>query len=343
MSEHRIKPKNARNMVKSPMKLVSKSASSSVALPDMPMVNISALANGSLAGAASKGLGGGSGGGIGTGIGPGRGGGKNMVSLFGMRGFNAPGLVGSIYDIKKFKNGSNSPAAPHGAGIGPYKAVANQFINSGWQESVLRGKYWESPTKLSLQQVLIPLRRGNAGEAPAAFEVPKMEASRWIVHYKGTVKAPFTGKMRFVGMADDWIVVRWQDKNVLVAGYGNSTIGRYGAASKTGGKPAPPPPGVGQTWPYLDRPPMQSGAWLNVVKGSEYRIEIAMGETPGGEFCAVLAFQKGDAKSLLHLFRMTGGDLPKAATDGSKGQIPKNVDLTGGEFIWEPKMPKSSR
>ncbi|MDR2982621.1 MAG: hypothetical protein LBV12_10295 [Puniceicoccales bacterium] len=85
--EHKIKPKNARNMVKTPSKITVKGSSSSIALPDMPNMGISAFESGMLDGGSSKGFGGGSGGGIGTGQGLGVGGGKNMVGKFimGMR------------------------------------------------------------------------------------------------------------------------------------------------------------------------------------------------------------------------------------------------------------------
>jgi hypothetical protein len=182
----------------------------------------------------------------------------------------------------------------------------------------------------------MPLRKGNAVEAPTAFQAPSIKPSRWIVHYKGAVKAPFSGKMRFVGMADDWIVVRWQRQLKLNAGY--DQMGSYAV-----GKNTKPPPGVGATFPYHDRPPMQSGPWFTVSKGNEYPMEIAMGETPGGEFCAVLAFQKENENSPLYLFRMQGGELPKILTDGSKGAIPPNVDISGGGMIWEPKMARPTR
>jgi hypothetical protein len=339
MSEHRIKPKNARNNVKTPTRLVSKSASASVSIPDMPNLNMSALKSGNLAGATSKGLGGGAGGGIGSGIGPGRGGGKNMVSLFGTSGFNTPGLVGTLFDIKQTTGGTFKDP-----GVGGYVTAVQKFISSGWSESFLRANYFESKQKLTLQQVLMPLAKGNASEAPTAFEAPSIKPSRWIVHYKGAVKAPFSGKMRFVGMADDWITVRWQKQPKLIAGY--NLMGTYTSAKPSGGKNAKapaPPAGVGDTFPYLNRPPMQSGPWFTVTKGTEYDMEIAMGETPGGEFCAILAFQKENEKSPLYLFRMSGGPLPTMVTDGSKGEIPKNVDNTGGGMIWEPKMARASR
>jgi len=323
MNEHRIKPKHARQQVRSPNKLLVKGAATSVSLPEMPSMNMAALADGNPLGAASKGLGGGAGGGEGGGIGVGRGGGRNMVSLFGTRGFDVPGLTGKFYDIKQTRNG-----ALRDPGIPGYVAVCNRFVSSGWSESVLE-KYYVSPEKLSLQQFIIPVRQGNAGEAPAAFQAKGVKASRWIVHYKGSVTAPFTGKFRFVGMADDWLTVRWSGKLGLVSGY--NLIGTYPGKN--------PPKGVGDRYPYgFGRPAFFTGPWIEVREGESYPMEIAIGETPGGEFCGVLAWQKSNSNSPLYLFRMAKGELPKEATDGSKGNIPSNVQLDGGGVIWTPKM-----
>ncbi|MDR2845354.1 MAG: hypothetical protein LBV28_04585 [Puniceicoccales bacterium] len=332
MSEVRVQPRNAKAMVKTPSKLVAKGAASSISLPDMPSINMSSLTTGSLLGAGSKGSGGGAGGGSGGGIGPGSGG-AHKVSLFGSSGYGVAGLTGTFYDLKQSAKGGGG----NGKNDGKYLENARKFA-ANWDEGFLARNFFQSPQKLSLQQMLIPLRHGNAGEAPAAFEAPNVAPSNWIVHYKGTVTVPFTGKFRFVGMADDWIVVRWNRKLALTSGYGNSMVASYNIP-----KNGKPPAGVGASFPYLDRPAMQSGPWISVSKGATCDIEIAMGETPGGEFCAILAFQKDDDKSPLYLFRVSKDPIPKEATDNSKGAIPQNVQLDGGGFIWTAAKATGAR
>jgi hypothetical protein len=81
---------------------------------------------------------------------------------------------------------------------------------------------------------------------------------------------------------------------------------------------------------------MRCSPWLEVKEGSQYPLEIALGEEPGGEFYAYLAFEKATDKGNLHLFRMAGGKLPEALTNGSMGEIPKNINLSGGDVIWTP-------
>ena len=80
-TQHKIKPKNVKSLAKTTTRITSKSASASIALPDMPnSASASSMISGAMAGGSSKGFGGGSGGGIGVGRGMGSGGGKNFVA-----------------------------------------------------------------------------------------------------------------------------------------------------------------------------------------------------------------------------------------------------------------------
>jgi hypothetical protein len=80
-TQHKIKPKNVKSLAKTTTRITSKSASASIALPDMPnSASASSMVSGAMAGGSSKGFGGGSGGGIGAGRGMGSGGGKNFVA-----------------------------------------------------------------------------------------------------------------------------------------------------------------------------------------------------------------------------------------------------------------------
>lgn len=80
-TERKVQPKNVKSLAKTTTRITSKSASASIALPDMPnSASASSMISGAMAGGASKGFGGGSGGGIGTGRGMGSGGGKNFVA-----------------------------------------------------------------------------------------------------------------------------------------------------------------------------------------------------------------------------------------------------------------------
>lgn len=86
-TQHKIQPKNVKSLAKTTTRITSKSASASIALPDIPnSASASSMVSGAMAGGASKGFGGGAGGGIGAGKGMGSGGGKN---------FNAKPVLGA--------------------------------------------------------------------------------------------------------------------------------------------------------------------------------------------------------------------------------------------------------
>ena len=77
--EHKVTPKNAKNLAKTTARITSKSSTAAVSLPDLPTTSVSSIMTGMTAGGASKGFGGGSGGGIGSGKGVGVGNGRNFV------------------------------------------------------------------------------------------------------------------------------------------------------------------------------------------------------------------------------------------------------------------------
>ena len=77
--DHKVVPRQAKAVAKNASRITSKSATASVALPDLPTTAMASMMTGMTAGGASKGFGGGSGGGIGSGKGVGVGNGRNFV------------------------------------------------------------------------------------------------------------------------------------------------------------------------------------------------------------------------------------------------------------------------
>ncbi|MBR5895240.1 MAG: hypothetical protein IKZ13_06845 [Akkermansia sp.] len=156
----------------------------------------------------------------GSGLGSGQGGGS--------------ALEGTFYDLKQTGKGRSrkvSDLATKG-GDGTlninrnkyYEAISN-FLNKGWSVSQL-SKYYESPNKLYASNFYMPV--ALARYAPIAYQVgdnkkPQnqwmCQPSGWCVVYRGKVRAPKTGKFRFIGMGDDCIAVRFNRKLVLEGGY----------------------------------------------------------------------------------------------------------------------------
>lgn len=261
-----------------------------------------------------------------------------MVSLFGTRSFDTPGLVGRFYDLKQSATKKNL-----GTNNEVYLKNVATFFAKGWDDNWLAKNFFTAPNRLSISQFLIPYM--PAASAPASFEV-KVAPSKWIAHYKGSVKAPFTGKFRFVAVADDWIYVRWNKKNVVGHMHSRDATG-YLPRSAQGN-----PYGTGKRHPdTLQRSSagiggqaFAYGEWIDVKEGEYYPIEVAIGETPGGIFWAFLAYELKNERGKLCLFRMSRGVLDLAAFEeqarklGGTGGVAARIDYSGGKYIWEPKM-----
>ncbi len=336
--EHKLKSR--MTMVKSPARIVSKSASASVTLPTTPTTNTASFASGLSAGGMSKGVGGGSGGGEGTGIGIGKGGGRNFVSLFGARGPNVPGLPGTFYDIKLTKSGGESKYSAENTNNDYLNQILRPFLTN-WDVNKLGNNFFKAPDNLVAAQLFIPVQ--SSGAAPKAYGVEdKCKPNRWICHYKGSVTAPKTSRFRFWVYADDVCVVRWNNK--IYADNGWTTLGLPGVGGGNYAMEKSPFKEVdgslrkqGKSNQIIFRP----GPWFDTVKGREYPIEILMGDV-GGLFGSYVLLEEAKPNSTegddkLFLFRMSADELPAELKDDTK----LGVDLGGKELIWRAKAGKS--
>ncbi len=343
--EHKLQPKNAKNLAKTSARITSKSSSATLALPDIPTTSSPSLISGMTGGGSSKGFGGGSGGGIGSGKGAGVGNGKNFVGLFGAK-FGISGLTGTFYDLKQDKDKVPTKCASRETGIGPYREAVHEFLNANWNPIKLR-RYYVAPENLILSQLFIPSR--GAGEAPKAFNVEKdCQPSRWVVHYKGNVKVPQDVPFRFVGSGDDWLIVRWDGKIALDAGYEFFEAGAggdYKDFKKT----------VDDKFP-INRAPgglahLCAGPWITETRGKVVPIEILFGETPGGVFDVYLTIEVAKSKQKvkgeyegegkLKLLRFNSEPVPEELTKGTQ-RLP-NFDWEAEGWIFEAAKATGSR
>ena len=342
----RVQPKNPKAVAKNTARITSKNSNAAIALPDLPNSSVASLNTGMMGGGSSKGFGGGSGGGIGSGMGVGRGNGKNFVSVFGSK-TAVNGLPGTFYDFKQNKAGKPTPmmgGAPekfgdpsNSAAIGLYNKEVDEFLGKGFSISSL-SNIFRAPDTLLASQIFIP--PCPATEAPKAYGVDKeCKPSRWIAHYRGAVKAPQTGKFRFVGSGDDFMVVRWNRKIALDSGYQQFLVGAENVYKDFGGKKCD------ETHPSKLGKPMRCGPWISVTKDAEVPLEVVIGETPGGTFYAVLCIEvmapNGKAEGSLKLFRLTTDELPEAIKAGHPS-VP-NVDMVAEGWIFKPTKATVAR
>ncbi len=340
--EHKMQPRNAQNLARNASRITSKSATASVALPDLPTTSTPSLMSGLTGGGSSKGFGGGSGGGIGAGKGIGVGNSRNFVGLFGAK-FGANGLVGTFYDIKQTKQRKATAAAPYPAGMAPYREAIRDFLNANWNPGKF-DRYYRADEPLLMSQLFIPGRGADA--APKAFGVEnEVQPSRWLIHYKGTVKAPQTGTFRFVGSGDDWLIVRWNRKIAFDEGYETFEVkgGDYKDFDQKIDLQVP-----------IDRNPggrgyLKAGPWINVRKGDAIPVEILMGEGPGGVFDVYLAIEVAKPKKeknefvgegSLKLFRTTNDPIPEEIQNPGRGL---NIDMQAEGWVFEATKAGAGR
>ena len=173
--EHKLQPKDAKNLAKNQARITTKNTNSSITLPDLPANSTPSLTTGLTSGGSSKGLGSGSGGGIGSGKGIGVGNGKNFVGLFGAK-FGGAGLTGTFYDLKQ--DPDRKPTEMMGGkpevcgdpsnaqAVKLFVKQAHAFVDARWSEQKLHG-FYQAPEKLSATQFFIPRRQATA--APEAY------------------------------------------------------------------------------------------------------------------------------------------------------------------------------
>jgi hypothetical protein len=297
-----------------PAKRITTTAMTKVALPEMPaMPTMDNSPMSKMAGMTPGGLGMTMGGG-GTGGGSGGGGG---VPFFGLR--NAKGLAGTFIDLKQAPDhkptgiGKDPSKVPYHDL--PYEAAVKQFVSSGFQKTAVE-RFFQGSSPIFAQQIFIP--GIHAEDGPKAFSLEKVvQPSRWVVVYRGKVRAPESGTFRFVGWADDVLVVRFNRNLVLDGSFANVSSWRRKRVYR-------------YDFPHsgFAYDGFVVGDAVSVTKDLTYDIEIMIGESPGGHFYAQLLMEKVGEKyqkdkagnPILPIFRVA--DVPPPDVSKSLGSVP---------------------
>ncbi|MCW1914136.1 hypothetical protein OJ996_11150 [Luteolibacter sp. GHJ8] len=346
-------------------RIVAMDAPARIVLPESS--DLSALAaveslGGSLSGGlGGSGSGGGKGSGTGDGFGDGRGSGagngSGLRNPFGLIDADSNALVGQFYDLKQKKDGT-----PTNYGENEALGVITDFVTKGgWNRKILED-YYKAPNTLYQTQFYIPIM--SAALAPEAFGcADKVKPVNWVALYRGYITPPKSGKYRFVGRADNVMVVRFNRKIVLDGGdysagvskpiwdptsisvlrgtSGNKDLERE---MRRGGFDIPVKsydyPTTGQ---YNERGGVMVGKDITVRAGQRYPVEILLSEL-GGLFGASLLIEEQGAEykkdsngsPILPLFRLDPG-LPTSPKE-NRGSPPYDPEgpvwkVVPGEFI----------
>ena len=184
----------------------------------------------------------------------------------------------------------------------------SKFFQSGWNPATL-SNYYSPKQKLYASSFYLP--QASAGYAPFAYNCQDVcQDAAWICIYRGRVRAPKTGKFRFIGTGDDYLGVRFNKQVVLESGYripslynkdnpqrwwvsGAGVKDRHWKEVRSGNlkgfegyelinhiKEIP-------SW-NSNLGGLTAGKTFDVKEGQVYPIEVAISEIPGGAFGFVL-------------------------------------------------------
>jgi len=306
-SEVQHKVKQRTTTAPAPNKRITTTSSvATVALPDMPNIpnNFGPSITGAMGSGgfgAAGGLGGGGSGGGGSGGGKGKG--FSKINFFGLHGGKeTEGLVGTFYDLKQ-----NARREPNSMELTDVEKGSERMDNStprnreyiesvrkfskGWSKGMLE-KFFKAPQKLVAAQIMIPRMKADA--APKEYGVEKECAPRrWIAYYEATVLPPRDGRFRFRGICDDIMLVRMNGQNVL-----------DGSLQDICMKEANSEPAVTSQ--------LRAGKWMNLRKGVPMKMELLIGECPGGVFYAILCLEEEGVKypDGYPVFQLKAGPIP---------------------------------
>ena len=327
--EHKVQMAKKQSTMSAPAmaKRITSTGFSKVSLPEMPAMPKLAAPPVKMSGAGGADVGFNPGGMTAS---SGSGAGGAAVPFFGFRESKGGGaLVGKFYDLKQLKNGTPSKLDEQNG----FSGEIAKFVN-GWNESTFE-KYFVGPNPLYTTQIFIP--KINSDQGPLAFGLGgRVQPKMWAVHYKGNVIPTESGTFRFVGMADDILVVRFNGRVVLDCG--SMTPSGQPPQSFYAGAGLQLDPKMGW-YKGLGR-----GDPVQVNGGESYPMEVLIGEWPGGDFKAWLMIEKEgvqyekDAKGspILPIFKLSDStvthpvsEAPVFAKNGPVWKAEKAKDAAG--------------
>lgn len=233
------------------------------------------------------------------------------VSEYGSSKATDSALIGILYDCKQDQQRQRKPMNQR-----LYDELLNEFLSSGWDETVLN-RYYRVSDPLYTSQIYIPLSRASG--APKAFDVEDVvEPSYWLIHYKGQVTPPGSGRWRFWGYGSEVCSVAVNGKLVLASNWvEDSKLHPIPLPGLKWESSAPPGRSV-------HRGLLTASTWLTLQAGEVLDLDVLIGERAGGNFCAVLLIEKEgesyetrDGHPLYHVFQLAPYQTP-AAKDSRK-------------------------
>ena len=239
---------------------------------------------------------------------------SGFSTIFGNTSPLAGALEGTFIDFKQDRSRDNPPSKG-------WMDTGKDFMRN-YKLREFR-KFFNAPQKLYATHFYIPLM--GADQAPRAYGVEQIvQPSNWVAVYQGKFRSLKGGTFRFVGTADDLLIVGVESKTVLFAGFTEFNPSDW----KPNDEPNQKGPPVSE---YL--PKLTEGHWFKLAPGEAKDLSVVIGEIPGGEFaCYLFIEEKGieyekadDGRPILPIFKLKNlsqSDRNLILSDGYS----KNVD-----------------
>ena len=241
-------------------------------------------------------------------------------------------FVGTFYDFKRDRSGRPIPMSDV-----QFVDAMIKFNSKGWKPSSI-ARYYQSPKKLYATNFMIPLLKSSM--APTAFDEDDTIGYAWMVLYKGDLVYPEDIKFRFWGHGDDVLMVRVDGKIVLNANWednnrGTRLIGGNWVSSAT----------KNRQW-YMGNNLAWGGDWIELKAGVPKKMEVVIGEVPGGQFCAMLVVEVEGAeyehnRQSQPIFPMFKTEYPThdVADAILEHLVPGEADVFGGPIFKDFAVP----
>lgn len=222
-------------------------------------------------------------------------------SMFGSTRAAKDALKGYLYDFKQNNKGKElryNPATESFADI-VNRAEKKLFSARAFED------YFKAPNELYLNHLAIAFSPASLG--PEYFGAKDtIKPSGWVAVYRGLITAPESGKFRFRGASDDYMVIMVGGKKVLAASWPDlqSWTSQNFSPGKMKGSDASP----------LGSAKLYAGEWMSLSAGRSQEIVIAIGERPGGKVGFLLEIEQqgvdyrsnAEGRTILPLFTTRG-------------------------------------
>lgn len=218
----------------------------------------------------------------------------DIPDLFGSNRSFGNELAGTLYDLKL-----TDRQEPVDMNNELYFEALRRFCSS-WDSNRL-SNYFQAPRKKFSTVFYIPTLGADA--APRAFGVADIVQPRyWVIHYKGVISAPETGKYRFWGYGDDVMIVRVRKREVLQGNWNDRKAIDWQSEDE-----------LNRQYKIFSRKheTLFVGDWISLQKGEEVPIDILVGECGGGQFASALMIEQlgasyetgSDGRPILPIFK----------------------------------------